>query len=93
MIWRADCPVRKAARLNRQCRFTALLHHVTPLLLWQSYNALRKDAAAGVNGVTWQSYEKQLYRGRMHELHREIHAGTAYVSEGCTTLKFQSDKE
>lgn len=66
--------VRETARRNRQLRFTALLHHVTPSLLVESFYALRKQAAAGVDGVTWQDYESQLY-GRVHELHREIHMG------------------
>ena len=66
--------VREAARRNRQCRFTSLLHHVTPALLVKSFYALRKQAAAGVDGVTWQDYESRLY-GRVPELHREIHTG------------------
>jgi len=66
--------VREAARRNRQCRFTALLHHVTPSLLVESFYALRKQAAAGVDGVTWRDYEGRLY-GRVQELHREIHTG------------------
>ena len=44
--------VREAARRNRRSRFTALLHHVTPSLLVESFYALRKQAAAGVDGVT-----------------------------------------
>lgn len=67
--------IRETARRNRQCRFTALLHHVTPSLLVESFYALRKQATAGVDGVTWHDYESQLY-GRVHELHREIHTGT-----------------
>lgn len=67
--------VRETARQIRQCRFTALLHHVTPSLLVESFYALRKQAAAGVDGVTWHDYESQLY-GRVHELHREIHTST-----------------
>lgn len=70
--------VREIARRNRQCRFTALLHHVTPLLLVKSFYSLRKQAAAGVDGVTWHDYESQLY-GRVHDLHREIHSGTYRV--------------
>jgi RNA-directed DNA polymerase len=66
--------VREAAKRNRQCRFTSLLHHITPLLLVESFYALRKTAAAGVDGVTWHDYESRLY-GRVHELHREIHTG------------------
>lgn len=70
--------VREAARRNRKLRFTALLHHVTPSLLVESFHALRKQAAAGVDGVTWREYEKQLY-GRVHELHREIQSGAYRV--------------
>lgn len=66
--------IRETAKRNRKCRFTALLHHVTPSLLVESFYALRKQAAAGVDGVTWQEYETLLY-GRVHELHREIHTG------------------
>ena len=66
--------IRETAKRNRKLRFTALLHHVTPSLLVESFYALRKQAAAGVDGVTWQEYESLLY-GRVHELHREIHTG------------------
>jgi hypothetical protein len=66
--------VREAARRNRKLRFTALLHHVTPSLLVESFHALRKQAAAGVDGVTWRDYEKHLY-GRVHALHQEIQSG------------------
>lgn len=66
--------IREIARRNRKLQFTALLHHVTPSLLVESFYALRKQAAAGVDGVTWQKYEKLLY-GRVRELHREIHIG------------------
>ena len=67
--------VREAAQGNRQCRFTALLHHVTPVRLVESFYALKKQASAGVDGVTWHDYESQLDE-RVHELHREIHNGT-----------------
>ena len=42
-------------------RFTALLHHITPKLLVESFYAHRQNAAAGVDGVTWREYEKGLY--------------------------------
>ena len=49
--------VREAARRNRRLRFTALLHHITPSLLVDSFYALQRNAAAGVDGVTWREYE------------------------------------
>ncbi|MNP68763.1 hypothetical protein D3C76_1647640 [compost metagenome] len=42
--------VREAARRNKGMQFTALLHHITPQLLAQSFYALRRDAAVGVHG-------------------------------------------
>jgi retron-type reverse transcriptase len=66
--------VREAAKRNPKTRFTALLHHITPTLLVKSFHALRKQAASGVDGVTWYDYEKIL-EGRVHELHREIQSG------------------
>src|SRR5438309_11331717 len=52
--------VRKAARQDKRTRFTALLHHVTVGLLRDSYYALKREAAPGVDGVTWQEYETDL---------------------------------
>ena len=66
--------VRIAARRDKTVRFTALLHHVTPQLLVQSFQALRHDAAAGVDAVTWRDYEEGLFE-RVEGLHREIHTG------------------
>lgn len=66
--------VRKAACREHRLRFTALLHHITPALLEESFYALRKNAAAGVDGVRWREYEAIL-RQRLADLHGEIHAG------------------
>ncbi len=66
--------VRETAKQDRRLKFTALLHHITPSLLVESFYDLKRNAAAGVDGVTWQDYENILY-GRVHELHRQIHTG------------------
>jgi len=66
--------IRKAAKRDRRMKFTALLHHITPSLLVESFYDLKRNAAAGVDGVTWRDYENVLYT-RVHELHREIHTG------------------
>src|ERR1700689_3567516 len=52
--------VRKVARERRQERFTALLHHVSVDLLRDSFYALKRQAAPGVDGVTWQEHETGL---------------------------------
>ena len=52
--------VREAARRDKKMRFTALLHHVTPELLRVSYFDLKRQAAPGVDGVTWQEHGRDL---------------------------------
>lgn len=66
--------VRETAKRDRRLKFTALLHHITPSLLVESFHDLKRTAAAGVDGVTWQDYES-LLDGRVPELHRQIHTG------------------
>ena len=66
--------VREAAKKRRQERFTALLHHVSVDLLRDSYYALKRQAAPGVDGVTWQEYETGL-EDRLVDLHNRVHRG------------------
>ncbi|MGF6222562.1 hypothetical protein AB7M26_003556 [Pseudomonas sp. F-14 TE3482] len=66
--------VREAARRNRGMQFTALLHHITPQLLAQSFYALRRDAAVGVDGMSWREYEEGLLQ-RAADLHARLHGG------------------
>ena len=71
--------IRKIAKEKARVKFTALLHHITPSLLVECFYALKRQAAAGVDGVSWREYEGTLYK-RVHELHREIHTG-AYKAQ------------
>ena len=66
--------VREAARGDRKLRFTALLHHVTIERLRESYYSLKKQAAPGVDGVTWEEYGQTL-EARLNDLHGRIHCG------------------
>jgi RNA-directed DNA polymerase len=53
--------VRQAAKRDRKQRFTALLHHVyDPIRLRAAYDALKRNAAAGVDGETWRHYGERL---------------------------------
>ena len=67
--------VRQAARQSRDVRFTALLHHITIDLLKQSYAALQRDAAPGIDGVTWRAYGENL-EAKLTVLHERIHKGS-----------------
>jgi group II intron reverse transcriptase/maturase len=66
--------VREVARKDKDARFTALLHHVTPGLLLRSFEGLRKDAAPGVDGVTWREYEAGAF-DRLIALHERVREG------------------
>ena len=49
------------ARRDKKARFTALMHHVYDLdTLRQAYFGLKRNAAPGVDGETWQEYGEQL---------------------------------
>jgi group II intron reverse transcriptase/maturase len=66
--------VRKAAKEHKEMKFTALLHHLTVDLLQASFYALKREAAPGVDGTTWQEYETGL-EGRLVDLHSRVHRG------------------
>jgi len=66
--------VREAAKKDRNTRFTALLHHITIDQLRDSFHALQRQAAPGVDGVTWKEYQEGLMGG-LHDLHGRIHSG------------------
>ena len=53
--------VRQAACRDKGLKFTALWHHVCDVeRLREAYLALKPDAAAGIDGQTWQAYGKEL---------------------------------
>jgi RNA-directed DNA polymerase len=67
--------VRQVARGKGKERFTSLLHHVTVDRLRESYRAIKRDAAPGIDGVTWAAYGDDLEL-RLIDLHERIHRGT-----------------
>jgi len=66
--------VRQAARRRKKEQFTTLLHHINVDTLRTAYYALKRKAAPGVDGVTWQDYEADLER-RLEDLHGRVHRG------------------
>jgi len=69
--------VRQAARKDRKARFTALFHHVTLDRLREAFFALKKDAAPGVDGVTWEQYQLGL-EDNLRDLHERLRRGASY---------------
>jgi len=66
--------VRLAARRGKKEKFTSLLHHVDPEMLRTSFYALKRNAAPGVDGMTWDTYEQGLDR-RIEDLHARVQSG------------------
>jgi len=67
--------VRQAARLRKKERFTALFHHINVDTLRTAFYTLKRKAAPGVDGMTWQDYEADL-EPRLRDLHERVHRGT-----------------
>ena len=55
--------IRQAAVKDKQVKFTSLMHHIYNLsMLREAYYGLKRDAAPGVDGETWQLYGEELER-------------------------------
>src|SRR2546430_5918484 len=66
--------IRQVARQRKKERFTSLFHHISVELLRVAFLALKRDAAPGVDGLTWQDYEADLDR-KIEDLHARVHRG------------------
>jgi RNA-directed DNA polymerase len=66
--------VRLAARQRKKEKFTALLHHIDPAMLRTAFYAMKRDAAPGVDGMTWETYGQDLDR-RIGDLHTRVQSG------------------
>ncbi len=67
--------IRQAAAKDSRLQFTALFHHLTLNLLRDSFFQLKRNSAAGADGVTWQSYQQGL-ENRLKSLHERVHKGS-----------------
>ncbi len=66
--------IRQAAMRKREERLVALLHRITMDVLTEAFHSLKRDAAAGVDGVTWDMYAEGL-EDRLIDLHGRVHRG------------------
>src|SRR3954470_19857065 len=66
--------IRQAARQRKKEQFTALFHHISLDLLRVAFLDLKRNAAPGVDGLTWQDYEADLDRN-LTDLHDRVHRG------------------
>jgi RNA-directed DNA polymerase len=66
--------IRKVAKEKKKEKFTALFHHISIDLLEEAFLELKKNAAPGVDGLTWKDYEANLGRN-LEDLHDRVHRG------------------
>ena len=64
--------IRQAASQRKKEKFTPPFHHLTIDLLEDAFDELKKDAAAGVDGLTWKEYDANLKRN-LEDLHARLH--------------------
>ena len=67
--------VGRKATTDKGTKFDNLMCHLKVPLLEQAYHRLSKNAAAGVDGVTWSEYGQNL-QARLADLQDRIHRGS-----------------
>src|SRR6202790_2308263 len=73
-VTQAQARIRGAVTRNEKEKLTALLHHVSlDVLRWAFFN-LKKQAAPGADGLTWEDYAADLDRN-LTDLHARVHSG------------------
>jgi len=63
--------ISELARENRQLQFLSIAHLLTPVALKEAFKSLRKDASAGVDGITYGEYQKEAGQ-KIQQLHERV---------------------
>ena len=66
--------LRGFVKRNPEERLTTLLHHINARSLEAAFYSLKRRAAPGVDGVTWEEYSEGL-EDRLADLLRRVHTG------------------
>jgi RNA-directed DNA polymerase len=66
--------IRKVARERKEEKFISLLHHIDTDQLEDAFYELKQNAAPGMDGLTWEDYERDLER-KLVDLHARVHRG------------------
>ena len=67
--------IAELARQDAGCKFHSIAHFLTPEALWGAFDNLRKNAAAGVDGVTSADYKEHLLENLV-KLHEKLKSKT-----------------
>lgn len=67
--------IAELAKQDAGRKFYSIAHFLTKEALWGAFDGIRKDAAAGVDGVTYADYEEHLVEN-VGKLHEKLKSGT-----------------
>ena len=73
-VSQAQARIREAVRRNPKEKLTALLHHVSVDVLRAAFYGLKRSAAPGIDGQTWDQYAENL-ETNLAGLHARVHTG------------------
>src|SRR5215467_5917277 len=73
-VSQAQDRIREAVNRNKKEKLTALLHHVSVDVLGWAFFNLKKQAAPGIDGLTWVDYAADLDLN-LTDLHARVHSG------------------
>ena len=62
------------AKEESKRQFFSIAHLITPETLYAAFRSLRKEASAGVDGVTYQEYQEDAER-KIQELYQRLKEG------------------
>lgn len=82
--------VRQRAKADRTVRFNNLFQYLKVERLRKSFYELKRQAAPGLDEVTWRQYERTL-ETRLPELERELHIGSYRVTPAKRTYIAKED--
>jgi RNA-directed DNA polymerase len=66
--------IAELAKNDKEKKFFSIAHFLTQDALYEAFESLRKDASAGVDGVTYASYEVDAWEN-IRKLHDRVKAG------------------
>jgi hypothetical protein len=66
--------IAQLAKEDKGWKFFSIAHFLTQNALYEAFESLRRDAAAGVDGVTCEEYEADVW-GNIQKLHGRMKQG------------------
>ena len=66
--------IAELAREDPKQQFFSIAHWITPEAMYAAFRGLRKEASAGVDGVTYEEYERDAARN-IRQLHQRLKDG------------------